>query len=262
MGIQKLEITGYRSFESAVWEPGSLNLLVGPNGSGKSNLLTLLELIAAMARGELRKSIDRAGGIAELAWNSQAEEVGWSVFAQPGVEAGTESPPSIPQASVIVRPALGASFPHPVQQLSGIDLPSSVANGHKLTLHATALQPPCQPNSWLIPEKARAIAPNPESQFPVQNRGCATALEQCSRSSLPKSSGTRVLDGLDRVRCDCPGVRRHFLDLATFHAPAGVRWSVMNSRRLRAISMGWSSMCRTMRLRSASGRWPMWMRIC
>ncbi len=42
MGIQRLEISGFRSLADVAWEPGPLNVLIGPNGSGKSTLANVL----------------------------------------------------------------------------------------------------------------------------------------------------------------------------------------------------------------------------
>ena len=78
--IKKLEISGYRSFKHAVWEPGALNLVVGPNGSGKSNLLRLLALISDTADGKLAKSITDSGGIVPILWDHQPGSFGWSAL--------------------------------------------------------------------------------------------------------------------------------------------------------------------------------------
>src|SRR6266542_5859783 len=90
MAIQKLEIHGFRSFQTIEWQPGKLNLLVGPNGSGKSNLLRLLELIALAARGKLANSIADAGGMVPLLWNNQARSFGWKLSIDP-VDSGRDT---------------------------------------------------------------------------------------------------------------------------------------------------------------------------
>jgi predicted ATPase len=82
MTIRRLEIRGFRSFEEAVWEPGSLNLLVGPNASGKSNLLTMLEWIANAARGKLFETVNAAGGMEAVRWNQTAEAVEWETCVE------------------------------------------------------------------------------------------------------------------------------------------------------------------------------------
>ena len=83
MAIQQLEVNGFRSLRTVVWEPGKLNLLVGPNGSGKSNLLRLLEFIGAAAAGQLAKTVREAGGIVPLLWNSATSDLGWRVRIDP-----------------------------------------------------------------------------------------------------------------------------------------------------------------------------------
>ena len=77
--IKKLEITGYRSFKQAVWQPRSLNLVVGPNGSGKSNLLRLLALISDTVDGKLAKSIAEAGAMVPILWDHQPGAFGWNL---------------------------------------------------------------------------------------------------------------------------------------------------------------------------------------
>lgn len=83
MAIQRLEVTGYRSFKKIVWEPGRLNVLVGPNGSGKSNLLRLLELISNVAKGKLGASIKESSGMVPLLWDHQASPFSWKLCIDP-----------------------------------------------------------------------------------------------------------------------------------------------------------------------------------
>ncbi len=54
MKIIKLEVEGFRSFQSQVWCPGDLNVVIGPNASGKSNLIALLEMVTHGARTDKR----------------------------------------------------------------------------------------------------------------------------------------------------------------------------------------------------------------
>ncbi|MFL5355120.1 AAA family ATPase [Archangium sp.] len=93
MGIQKLQVKGFRSLKDVTWEPGSLNVLIGPNGSGKSNLLRALSLLQHGARGDLPQEILRQGGITQLLWDGQARELWWFVRSEPnslpkGLERG------------------------------------------------------------------------------------------------------------------------------------------------------------------------------
>lgn len=73
MRLEKLEIEGFRSLKSTTWTPGDLNVIIGANGSGKSNLLRLLYLLRASARGELYKNIVR-GGMQSLVWDWGADK--------------------------------------------------------------------------------------------------------------------------------------------------------------------------------------------
>lgn len=83
MGIQKLNVEGFRSLRNVTWEPGKLNVVIGPNGSGKSNLIRALVLLQKSALGELPQEILRMGGIAPLLWDGQVEELSWSVRTDP-----------------------------------------------------------------------------------------------------------------------------------------------------------------------------------
>lgn len=83
MGIQKLNIRGFRSLRDVTWEPGQLNVVIGPNGSGKSNLLRALLLLQKSAQGELPEEVLKAGGIAPLLWDGQVQELSWSLQTDP-----------------------------------------------------------------------------------------------------------------------------------------------------------------------------------
>lgn len=87
MGIQTLEVRGFRSLRGVTWKPGRLNVLIGPNGSGKSNLLRALALLQTSATGGLPEDVLRLGGIVPLLWDGQAEELAWVVTTDmPNVE--------------------------------------------------------------------------------------------------------------------------------------------------------------------------------
>jgi predicted ATPase len=75
MRILKLEIGGFRSFQSQVWEPGELNILIGSNAGGKSNLLRLFEMLKYAAAGDLRGFIDREGGMGSVTWDGRADRM-------------------------------------------------------------------------------------------------------------------------------------------------------------------------------------------
>jgi len=75
MKILNLKVEGFRSLKSVDWSPGDLNVVIGPNAGGKSNLLQLLEMIAASARGKLSKFVKRQGGIQALLWDGSAKSI-------------------------------------------------------------------------------------------------------------------------------------------------------------------------------------------
>ena len=75
MRILRLEIHGYRSLKEQTWSPGRLNVLIGPNASGKSNLLRVLDLLVAAAKGHLAKHIQREGGMEPVVWDGQTDHV-------------------------------------------------------------------------------------------------------------------------------------------------------------------------------------------
>ncbi len=87
MGIQSLNVKGFRSLRDVTWKPGKLNVIIGPNGSGKSNLLRALALLQKGAQGDLPDEILKAGGIAPLLWDGQVQELTWDVqTGAPGPE--------------------------------------------------------------------------------------------------------------------------------------------------------------------------------
>ena len=75
MNIQRLEISGFRSLEHVIWEPGPLNVLIGVNGSGKSNLLRALQMLKHAADGKLSETVRSWGGMAPLVWDGQATTI-------------------------------------------------------------------------------------------------------------------------------------------------------------------------------------------
>lgn len=83
MGIQKLEISGYRSLKNVSWEPGRLNVVIGPNGSGKSNLLRALALLQASSEGLLAQTVLAHGGIGPLLWDGRANTISWKIRVDP-----------------------------------------------------------------------------------------------------------------------------------------------------------------------------------
>jgi len=81
MKIKQLDVAGFRSLKNVSWQPGDLNVVIGQNGTGKSNLLRILELISASARGGLKKYLEEAGGIDAILWDGQAPSVNFCLKA-------------------------------------------------------------------------------------------------------------------------------------------------------------------------------------
>jgi predicted ATPase len=59
--LEKLHVRGFKTFADAAVCLRSCNVLIGGNGAGKSNLLSLLKLLRALARGELQLFVEKAG---------------------------------------------------------------------------------------------------------------------------------------------------------------------------------------------------------
>jgi len=59
--LEKLHVRGFKTFADAAVHLKSCNVLIGGNGAGKSNLLSLLKLLRALARGELQVFVEKAG---------------------------------------------------------------------------------------------------------------------------------------------------------------------------------------------------------
>jgi len=83
MGIQRLEIQGFRSLKAVTWEPSGLNVVIGPNGTGKSNLLRGLAMLSHSASSSLGDEIVAAGGIVPLLWDREAKSIVWTVKTDP-----------------------------------------------------------------------------------------------------------------------------------------------------------------------------------
>jgi predicted ATPase len=75
MKIIKLEVNGFRSLKSQTWHPGDLNVIIGPNASGKSNLLRVLEMLSAAAKGALGRYVQHEGGMEPLVWDGCAKRI-------------------------------------------------------------------------------------------------------------------------------------------------------------------------------------------
>src|SRR3954471_3401725 len=82
MGIQEIEVKGFRSLRDVQWKPGRLNVLIGQNGSGKSNLLDALALLQEAALGKLSQGINRRGGMGPLPWDGQEGSFSWHLTVE------------------------------------------------------------------------------------------------------------------------------------------------------------------------------------
>lgn len=110
MKISRLDIEGFRSFRKATWTPGSLNILIGPNGAGKSNLLQVLDMISAAARGQISKAVQSSGGMGSLVWDGQADQIAFNLFT-------TNSTADMSYRFSLARLGLSSSFKIPFEYL-------------------------------------------------------------------------------------------------------------------------------------------------
>lgn len=95
--LSSLELDNFRSIRSCKCDLGDFVVLIGSNGSGKSNFVKAVELVSAIARGELSQNIDRAGGFLETLPKALSEREAkkstmrikyTAVVRQPGDETG------------------------------------------------------------------------------------------------------------------------------------------------------------------------------
>ena len=89
--ITSMHIENFKCFKDFDIELGPFNVLIGPNASGKSNLLALLEIISASARGELRDHVLSAGGMHSIAWDGTGEPVEVALEVDPSERGQTDS---------------------------------------------------------------------------------------------------------------------------------------------------------------------------
>jgi predicted ATPase len=90
MGIQELEVKGFRSLRGVHWTPGRVNVLIRTQWVGKSNLLQVLSLIQKAAQGQLSEEILKHGGILPLVWDSREEIISWHL-TRSGMELRPEA---------------------------------------------------------------------------------------------------------------------------------------------------------------------------
>jgi predicted ATPase len=61
MGMNKIEIKGYKSIKDQIIEINSINILIGANGSGKSNFLSFFEFLFNLYEQKLRQYVKQNG---------------------------------------------------------------------------------------------------------------------------------------------------------------------------------------------------------
>lgn len=66
--IDRLAISGYRSFRDMKLELGQVNVVTGANGSGKSSLYRGIRLLADVAQGRIIPSLAQEGGLESILW--------------------------------------------------------------------------------------------------------------------------------------------------------------------------------------------------
>src|SRR5438046_5181455 len=113
MGLQEVEIRGFRSLKHVTWRPEKLNIVIGPNGSGKSNLLRAIALLQEGATGGLPDQVLRQGGIAPLLWDGESPELSWRIKTNP-VKLG-HSKATGALAYILVLKRLGATSSYRVE---------------------------------------------------------------------------------------------------------------------------------------------------
>jgi AAA15 family ATPase/GTPase len=62
MRIERLEIWNFKSFDHAVVDFGSLDVLIGANASGKSNLVQVFQFLSDIANKGLLNAVSLQGG--------------------------------------------------------------------------------------------------------------------------------------------------------------------------------------------------------
>ena len=114
MKIVQLDIQGFRSLKSVTWRPGDLNVVIGPNGSGKSNLLRMLELISASAKGKLSNYVSAEGGMSAIVLDGESQTIQYhldtSGLQKPNPEHGFNMRPSCSGLGAEARIMYGGSI--------------------------------------------------------------------------------------------------------------------------------------------------------
>lgn len=113
MGLQEVEIRGFRSLKHVTWRPEKLNIVIGPNGSGKSNFLRAIAMLQQGATGGLPNQVLRQGGIGPLLWDGESSELSWRIKTDP-VTPGLNTVKSALTYELVLR-RLGATSSYRVE---------------------------------------------------------------------------------------------------------------------------------------------------
>jgi len=77
--IKNLSIKGFRRLQSVNLTMKRLTVLIGANGAGKTSFLDVIFLLSASARGDLKNSLQRQGGLKEILTRGKVQELEISV---------------------------------------------------------------------------------------------------------------------------------------------------------------------------------------
>ena len=66
MGIKKIKVTNFKSFEKIEIELGRFNVLIGANVSGKSNFVQIFKFLKDIATLGLENAVSLQGGVEYL----------------------------------------------------------------------------------------------------------------------------------------------------------------------------------------------------
>ena len=66
MGIKKIKVVNFKSFENIEVELGKFNVLIGANASGKSNFVQIFKFLKDIADSGLENAVSLQGGVEYL----------------------------------------------------------------------------------------------------------------------------------------------------------------------------------------------------
>jgi predicted ATPase len=71
--LTQMNITGFRRLFSVDMEMRPLTVMIGANGVGKTSVLEVFSLLSASAKGQLKNSLSKFGGIQDILTSDKAE---------------------------------------------------------------------------------------------------------------------------------------------------------------------------------------------